>query len=107
MPAGPTVKSLDERIDDLEQVFHSEIGSLRLDLERQVASVKEQMAEFRGRMETSLNLAKWITSFAGLVIVSLIAFGWQFSATNGRLEQKVVHLQEDIAEIKALLQKQK
>ena len=98
---GPTVRSLDERIDDLEHSVHEEISGLKLAIQEQgrqsdqkLNDFQKELAHFRGSVETSLRLATWIGAFAAAVICTLIGFGWQFSAANGRLEQKVSGLDD-------------
>lgn len=67
--SGPTVKSLDERVDDLERTIHPEIADLKVKIAvehselstrmgEMVTELKVNVAKFQGSMETSLNLAK-------------------------------------------------
>ena len=83
--AGPTVKSLDERVDDLERAVHTEITDLKV-----------KLASFQSSMETSLNLAKWIGTLATGIIITLIGFGWQYSTASGELKQRVSGLEQRI-----------
>ncbi len=109
---GPTVRSLDERIDDLERSVHSEITSLKLAIQehgrqsdQKLNDFQKELAHFQGSIITSLNIAKWIGSVAALVIISLIGFGWQFSAANGRLEQKVSGLEQRMDKLEQRMDK--
>ena len=89
MPAaGPTVKSLDERVDDLERAIHTELTDLKVNL-----------AKFQSSMETSLNLAKWIGSVAGGIIIMLIGFGWQYSTASGELKGRVTALEQRVERV--------
>src|SRR5439155_23105155 len=108
----PTVRSLDERIDDLERAIHSEITELKLAIQEQgrqfdakLLNFQKELAQFQGSVVTSLNIAKWIGSVAALVIISLVGFGWQFSAANGRLEQKVSGLEQRMDKLEPRMDK--
>src|SRR5207237_1300250 len=90
----------------------SEITELKLAIQEQgrqsdekLHNFREELARFQGSVTTSLNIAKWIGSFATLVIISLIGFGWQFSAANGRLEQKVSGLEQRMDKLEQRMDK--
>jgi predicted nuclease with TOPRIM domain len=103
---------IQKQCQQLGQSVQSEINLLKLQIlaqaqesQQKLNGIEIDLAEFKGSVNTSLSLAKWIGSFAAVVIVSLIGFGWHFSGTNGRLEQNVSGLGERMKKLEERVEK--
>jgi hypothetical protein len=97
---------IQRQCQDLSQSLQKEINLLELQIPAQAQQsqqmlndLQNDLAEFKGSVNTSLSFAKWIGGFAAIVIVSLTAFSWQFSGANGQLVQNVKGLGERVEKL--------
>ena len=74
----------------------AQIGGFKAEVAAQVAALTLELNVFKKEVTFSLNIAKWIAGFAAGIIISLLAFGWSFSAANGELKQKVENLSKQV-----------
>lgn len=85
MPSGgPTVKSLDDRLDDLERSF----------------------ADFKGRVETVVQLAKWIAGFAATTLITSIVLALSAVWSAGNMSAKLDAQADRIKDLAAVVEKQ-
>jgi methyl-accepting chemotaxis protein len=82
--AGPTVKSLDERTDDLERSF----------------------TDFKDRVETMLQLAKWIAGFAATTLVTSTILALSAVWSAGSMSAKLDAHGKELDRMSATIDKQ-
>jgi chromosome segregation ATPase len=79
--AGPTVRSLDERVEDLETSFAAIDGRLR--------EMEKAFVELRAKIESALAFMKWLGAFAAVTFVSLLASLFLVVYSAGKFDQEV------------------
>jgi phage shock protein A len=80
-PLMATVKDLDTRLDEYEQVF--------AELTANLTEFKAEVREFRAEVRTLVTLGKWLAGFAAVAIFGMIAQTFAIARTAGALENQV------------------
>jgi cell division protein FtsX len=75
---APTVRSLDDRIDDLEKQF----------------------IDFRARIESLLMLGKWATGFAAASFISVLLFLFSVTYSAGQLKERTDTTAAEVRELR-------
>lgn len=87
-----TVKSLEERVDDIEV----RIGAIQADLH----ALAVDFASFKAKADVTVRLAQWIAATAAVTLISVIFAAVTVARSAGSLESTVQQQQKALDEIR-------
>ncbi len=88
-------KELAGEIHDLRSDFHD----FRVEIAEKLGAINANLEGFRGRVETSLGVAKWVAGIAAGIGVALV--GWGYTQA-----QRAAHVEDAVSSLEKFVGKQ-